>query len=138
MTVICDLLGVPEDDRESLVPRADDLARMLDPLPSPEIIARADASAQAFNETFAALVEERRDQPRDDLLSALITAHEGDDRLTRRELLAFCSLLVAAGFETTMNLIGNGTLALLRHPEQLEYLRAHPARLRGAVEELLR
>jgi len=87
---------------------------------------------------FRGLTPERRQTPRDDLLSLLIAAEEQGDRLTEGELLLTCNLLFVAGHETTVNLIGNGLLALLNHPDQLAKLRADPTLLPGAVEELLR
>jgi cytochrome P450 len=87
---------------------------------------------------FRDLIRERRQAPRDDLLSLLIAAEEQGDKLTEGELLITCNLLFVAGHETTVNLIGNGLLALLNHPDELAKLRADPALLPGAVEELLR
>ena len=84
------------------------------------------------------IAEERRRVPADDLLSALVLAEEQGDRLSEAELTGTLALLLAAGNETTTNLIGNGLLALLRHPEQLERLRAEPELHPAAVEELLR
>jgi cytochrome P450 len=84
------------------------------------------------------LIARRRAAPRADLLSALIAAEEAGDKLSENELLAMCILLLVAGHETTVNLIGNGTLALLRHPEQLRLLREQPTLIATAVEELLR
>jgi cytochrome P450 PksS len=84
------------------------------------------------------LAEARRAAPRDDLVSALTQAEDGGQRLSADELLAMIVLLLVAGHETTVNLIGNGTLALLQHPDQLARLRADPALIRPAVEELLR
>src|SRR5205807_5323073 len=80
----------------------------------------------------------RRADPGDDLMSALARAEEAGDRLSEDELLAMVLLLLVAGHETTVNLIGNGALALLEHPDQLEKLRSDPALIRPAVEELLR
>src|SRR5205807_2211990 len=82
--------------------------------------------------------DERRTHPRDDLLSALIQAEDEGQRLSHQELRTTCVLLLVAGHETTVNLISNGTLALLRHPEQMRTLRERPALLRQAVEEMLR
>jgi cytochrome P450 len=87
---------------------------------------------------FRDVIAERRQTPRDDLLSRLIAAEEQGDRLTEGELLITCNLLFVAGHETTVNLIGNGVLTLLNHPEELARLRADPTLLPGAVEELLR
>ena len=95
-------------------------------------------SRRALAEYFRGLIAERRASPRGDLLSALIAAEEAGDKLSEEELLATCILLLVAGHETTVNLIGNGTLALLRHPAELRRLREHPEIIGSAVEELLR
>jgi cytochrome P450 len=87
---------------------------------------------------FSDLIPERRQTPRDDLLSLLIAAEEQGDRLSEGELLITCILLFVAGHETTVNLIGNGLLALLNHPDELAKLRADLTLLPSAVEELLR
>src|ERR671933_246242 len=87
---------------------------------------------------FTDLVEARRAQPRNDLLSALLAAESEGDKLTHAELLSTATLLFVAGFETTMNLLGNGTLALLRNPGELVRLRDDPSLVRTGVEELLR
>ena len=84
------------------------------------------------------MLPERRTHPKDDLLSLLIEAEERGDKLSEGELLATCVLLFIAGHETTVNLIGNGLLALLRHPEQLKRLKDDPVLIQSAVEELLR
>ncbi|HEX7165747.1 MAG TPA: cytochrome P450, partial [Acidimicrobiales bacterium] len=84
------------------------------------------------------LIEEHRHEPKDDILSALIAATDEGDRLNERELVATCVLLLIAGFETTVNLIGNGTLALIEHPTEQAKLRDDLAILPNAVEEMLR
>jgi cytochrome P450 len=84
------------------------------------------------------LVRERREHPQDDLVTALVEAHEDADRMSDAELMSMIFLLIVAGHETTVNLIGNGTLALLEHPDQLDRLRNDPSLIRSAVEELLR
>jgi cytochrome P450 len=97
------------------------------------------ASAGSLSGYLTALLERRRAEPGDDLLSALIrTSDEDGDRLSPEELLGMAWLLLIAGYETTVGLIANGTLALLRHPGQLAALRADPSLLEGAVEEMLR
>src|SRR5215211_4291182 len=99
------------------------------------------AGAVAFLELlnyFNQLFEERRENPRDDLVSALLAAEEAGDRLSEEELRAITILLFVAGHETTMNLIGNGLYALLQHPDQMGRLRDEPALMPSAVEELLR
>ena len=87
---------------------------------------------------LSALIASKRQSPGDDLLSALVEVTDGADQLSEEELLSTASLLILAGYETTVNLIGNGILALLQHPAQLARLRDHPAELPSAVEEFLR
>ena len=140
VVVICEMLGVPAEDRDTFKEWSRELARSLDPeeVVPPEVVARRRRAGDSFLDYFRALIEERRRRPQEDLLSALIVAEEAGDKLTEDELLATCILLLVAGHETTVNLIGNGTLALLRHPDQLERLRDDPALAQSAVEELLR
>src|SRR5439155_8938982 len=104
----------------------------------PEFINKIAGAALAFVAYFAQLINERRTAPRDDLVSALIAAEESGDKLTQEEVIVNLILLLIAGHETTTNLIGNGMLALLRHPDQLADLRAEPPLIKSAVEELLR
>lgn len=138
--IICELLGVPVEDQETFASWSGELAGAIDPDPliSPEQRVRIKVAGDAFIEYFASLIEQRRAQPADDLLSAMIAAEEDGDRLNEEELLGTALFLLIAGHETTVNLIGNGTLALLRHPDELERLRRDPALDRNAVEELLR
>lgn len=136
--VIAQMLGVPAEDRDKFKAWTPDLARTLDPIISPEILDAGDAATLAFYDYFRTLVAKRRKDPQDDLLSALIAAEEKGDRLTEDELLATAILLLGAGHETTMNLIGNGLLALFRHPDQLAKLKADPTLIQSAVEECLR
>jgi cytochrome P450 len=105
------------------------------------MITTDDVKATAAQQTLGILnelIEQKTHQPGEDLLSALINASVDGDELTRDELLAMCFLLIAAGYETTVKLIGNGTLALLRNPAQMEKLRTDPALIPNAVEEMLR
>ena len=104
----------------------------------PEVLARADAAATGLTAYFRELVAQRRRAPADDLLSRLVWAEQQGDGLSEDELLATCVMLLVAGHETTVNLIGNGLLALFRNPDQLERLRAEPTLASSAVEELLR
>lgn len=138
--VICEMLGVPVADHELFKDWSRELARSLDPeeLLPPDVIERRQKAVDSFGEYFGGLIAEHKSHPRDDLLSALIAAEESGDKLTEQELLATCILLLVAGHETTVNLIGNGTLALLRHPDQLALLRSDPSLARSAVEEFLR
>ena len=140
VSVICEMVGVPAADRDMFRQWSCDIARSFDAilLPDPEVIARANAAGDAISAYFHDLVAERRRAPRADLLSALIAVEEAGDRLSTEELFATAVLLFIAGHETTANLIGNGVLALLRHPAELQRLRADPALIDSAVEELLR
>ncbi|MGH9089893.1 MAG: cytochrome P450 [Acidimicrobiales bacterium] len=138
--VICDMLGVPAADQDRFHGWSAALARSLDPdflLTEGEHRARLDAVA-AFADYFFALLAERRARPGDDLLSRLVTAEVRGDVLSEGELLSTAVLLLVAGHETTVNLIGGGVLALLEHPRELARLRAEPGLVRPAVEELLR
>jgi pimeloyl-[acyl-carrier protein] synthase len=139
--VICQMLGVPVEDRDQFRQWGLDIARGLDTIllpPDSEVGQRSAAARRALADYFRALIAERRASPRGDMLSDLIAAEEAGDKLSVDELLATCILLLVAGHETTVNLIGNGTLALLRHPDQLERLREDPGLIGSAVEELLR
>jgi pimeloyl-[acyl-carrier protein] synthase len=139
--VISEMLGVPEEDRERIKQWSADIARSLDAigLPTdPEIVDRGRTGRRAIGDYFRSLIPDRKKRPRGDLLSLLIEAEEQGDKLSEGELLATCVLLYIAGHETTVNLIGNGLLALLRHPKELERLRDEPSLIQSAVEELLR
>lgn len=140
VVVICEMLGVPAQDRDQFRPWTSDLAHTLDPYmtPPPELVERGNKTAGAVMDYFRRLIAERRKNLQEDLLSALIAAEEEGDRLSEDELLATCVLLFFAGFETTTNLTGNGTLALLCHPEELRKLKEDPSLIQSAVEELLR
>ena len=141
VNVICEMLGVPIGDHERFKGWSLDIARGLDSVwlpPESEIPKRSGAARHAIGDYMRGLIAERRASPRGDLLSALIAAEEAGDKLSEDELIATCILLLIAGHETTVNLIGNGTLALLRHPEELRRLRETPGLITSAVEELLR
>ena len=139
--VISEMLGVPAGDNDTIKQWSADIARSLDAIGLPAdagIVERGRAGRRALGEYFRGLIPERRKNPRNDLLSLLLAAEEQGDKLTEGELLATCVLLYIAGHETTVNLIGNGLLALLRHPAELERLRKDPSLIQSAVEELLR
>ena len=134
--VICELLGVPIEDRHLFADWSAALAAGLDHLttPDPETLQRGDAGATGLTEYFSDLLAGRRRHPGNDLLSAVVHAATWSEE----DLLATCVLLFFAGHETTINLIGNGMLALLQTPEQLDVLRHAPEMVPTAVEELLR
>ncbi len=138
VTVICELLGVPAADRELFRQQTREMAAVLDLDATAEQLGRAAGAALTFTAYLVPLFDERRRAPQHDLISALVAAEQEGDRLGTDELLTTVMLLLVAGHETTTNLIGNGLLALLRHPDQLATLRATPALMPSAVEELLR
>ncbi|MFH7024157.1 MAG: cytochrome P450 [Heteroscytonema crispum UTEX LB 1556] len=106
--------------------------------PPPEAYERANQAAQAFIDYFTPLITERRANPREDLISALVKAADEGDKLSDFEIVATCTHLLTAGHETTINLIAKGTLALLQNPKTLKMLRSHPELIPPAVEELIR
>jgi cytochrome P450 PksS len=134
-TIIAEMLGVPVEDRRRFQRWSRAVATAL---PSWCSIFTALPALWSFLRYIRKLVRARRQAPRDDLVTALVQAEEAGDQLSEDELLAMIFLLLFAGHETTVNLIGNGTLALLRHPSQLARLRGEPGLIRPAVEELLR
>ncbi len=137
--VICDMLGIPEEDREQFFVRSRVNGRLIDPVPlSREEIDVCNANTLETNAYFDSLFERRRRDPQDDLTTQLVQAEEEGDRLSAEELRANVGLLFAAGHETTANLIGNGLLALHRNPDQWATLRDDPSLIPGAMEELLR
>lgn len=136
--VIARMLGVPDKDRSKLHQWSNDLSRILDLLMSLEAYEHLNKVVMELTEYFSGLIAEREKNPKEDLLSALIAAREQGDRLSKEELLATCMMLFATGEESTVNLIGNGMLALLRQPDQMELLKREPALIQRAVEELLR
>ncbi len=138
--VVCELLGVPLEDHNTFKEWSRLLSRAMDPQPllPPEVIEGRRRAGNAFTQYFRDLIAKRRRTPRADLISSLIEAEEAADKLTEDELLSNCILLLAAGHETTVSLIGNGVLALLRHPASLRRVRDDPSLARSAVEEFLR
>jgi cytochrome P450 len=139
VTIICDMLGVPEEHREVFYKSSRDGGRILDPVPlSPEEVAQANAANTMAKMYFEQLFELRRRQPADDLTTQLVQAEEAGSKLSNEEMTANIILLFGAGHETTVNLIGNGLLALHRNPDQLALLRANPSLITNAVEEFLR
>ncbi len=144
VTVIAEMLGVPPSERSLFRSWSKELTDILSerlkhagkvPL---EVLARGDRLMQSFVDFFGGLAEERRKHPREDLLSALVAAEEQGDKLDADELMSTAILLLVAGHETTMNLLGNGLFALLRHPAERALLENDPSLASSAVEELLR
>ena len=140
LRVITTLIGVPDDrhQRDLLWRWSRVLIRTLDLAPSLDTFLEADRVAHEAFAFFRDVITECRAHPRDDLLSDLIAVQDHGDQLSEAELIVMGTLLVIAGFDTTVNLIGNGLLALLQHPDQLALLRAQPQFIASAIEELLR
>ncbi|MEY2471993.1 MAG: hypothetical protein QOK28_1322 [Actinomycetota bacterium] len=138
LAVICRILGVPAEDRALFQAWGEDLVPSLDPFQTDEQVAKARVADAEMTRYIDELIAQRRRAPTEDLLSEMVAAEEEGDRLSEEELLGNVSLIFGAGFETTVNLIGNGVLALLRHPAELARLRADPSLIPNAVNELLR
>jgi cytochrome P450 len=137
-TVISEMLGMPDGNRDEVRGWSHTLTKTLDPILSPEEVEASLAAANNMMGHIQNVLAWKRDHPADDLLTGLLAAEEEGDRLTEVELLDQVILLYIAGHETTVNLIGNATLALLGHPDQLAQLRSDPELDGGAIEELLR
>jgi cytochrome P450 len=139
VTVICDMLGIPGEDHEMFLTGAREGGRLLDPVP----LSRAELDAYnagnlATAAYFQQLFELRRREPGEDLTTRLVQVEAEGSKLSNEELTANIILLFGAGHETTVNLIGNGLLALFRNPDQLQLLRATPSLIGNAIEEFLR
>jgi cytochrome P450 len=138
-TVLAEVLGIPAADHRLFRTWTTTLIDSIDPvsvrLETSEPVTKAREATEAY---LLDVISERRKQPRDDLISALVQVEQAGDKLSEAELLEMCYLLVVAGLQTTANLIGNGTDALFEHPEQHARLRAEPGLIGSAVEELLR
>src|SRR5919109_563355 len=138
ITVIAEMLGVPAEDRDFFRDASQKIALALGPIEDMQVALRALEGRNQLVQYFNDLIPKRKSEPRDDLLTALLEVEDDGDVLSHGELLAMLLLLLVAGHETTVNLIGNGLLALLRNPEQAERLRTDESIERSAVEELLR
>lgn len=136
--VIAEMIGVPVSDRPKFRVWSDEIALTVEPILTRKQIERVQGSTEEILRYFDGIIEQRRQDPADDLLSALIAAEEQGDKLTHEELLVTLMLLLVAGNETTRNLIGNGMLALLKNPLQLERLRQDEGLLDSALDEFLR
>ncbi|MEH6971642.1 MULTISPECIES: cytochrome P450 family protein [unclassified Bacillus (in: firmicutes)] len=133
--VICEMLGIPPEDRDQFREWSDTLIEASN---RPEKIQKARPTFQSFIKYMGHLIEDRRKNSTEDLVSALIHAETEGEKLTEKELYSMILLLIVAGHETTVNLIGNGVLALLQHPKQLENLKSNPELISSAIEEVLR
>ncbi|WP_129305325.1 cytochrome P450 [Streptomyces sp. L2] len=129
--VICELLGVPEPDRAQVRRWSGELFTAR----APAVI---DAASHSLADYMTALIARKRSRPGNALLDRLVSARDGDDRLSEEELVSLGVLLLVAGHETTANFLGNAVLALLQHPAQLRHLRRHPAEIPASLDELLR
>ncbi|GAA2462226.1 cytochrome P450 [Streptomyces lavendulocolor] len=138
VAVIAEMLGIPESDRAPLRPWSADICGMYELNPDEETAARAVRASVEFSAYLRELIAQRRASPGDDLISALIAAHDEGDRLSGQEMVSTCVLLLNAGHEATVNATVGGWWTLFRHPEQLAALRADPGLVPTAVEELLR
>jgi cytochrome P450 len=143
VAVICRLLGVPLEDEPKFSHASALLAQALDPFTTftgnlPDGFDERMAAGLWLREYVHGLIDQRRTEPRDDLISGLIAAEEGGDQLTEDEIVATCNLLLIAGHETTVNLIANAILAMLRHPTQWTALAADPSRVSAVIEETMR
>ncbi|MFA1542408.1 cytochrome P450 [Actinomadura monticuli] len=138
VNVIAEMLGVPVEDRPLLRPWSADICGMYELNPPEDVQRTAVRAAVEFSDYLRGLARTRRDEPRDDLITALAQVADEDDRLTEDELIGTCVLLLNAGHEATVNATGNGWWSLFRNPGELERLRADASLIPTAVEELLR
>ena len=136
--VIAEMLGVPPEDREQFNEWSNVVALTVDPLLNTAQVRQVRQTVEEMFAYFEDVAADRREHPRDDLVSVLANAEEDGERLSREDLLINLVLVLAAGNETTRNLIGNGTLALLENPAELQRLRDNPGLLDSAIDELLR
>jgi cytochrome P450 len=136
--VIAEMLGVPEADQHLLRPWSHDIVALFELTHTPEQAQAAVRAASEFWEYLRQLANERRQHPGDDLITALVEAEEDGDKLTEDELISACILLLNAGHEATVNVVGNGLYALLQRPQQHAALRDTPTLVPTAVEELMR
>ena len=138
VTVIAEMLGVPAQDMDRFENWSNDISLTIEPSLRDDQIRRVERATEELYEYFEGIIEERRREPQDDMITALLNVEDEGDRLTHEELLGTLVLLLVAGNETTRNLIGNGMRALLKNPEQLRKLRDNPDMLDSAIDELLR
>jgi len=136
--VISALVGVPKADRDELRPLISALAVGIEPTATSDELAAAETASGAITDYLTSLIAVRRAEPADDLLSALLQASDGEDRLSETEVIVNTLLIYAAGFETTTHLLGNTVRQLVAHPEQLQRLRDDRSLVPSAIEEVLR
>lgn len=136
--VIAAILGIPVEDWFKAYHWSDELSNILDPLSSVQGYEQMNKVALEFTDYFKSLIAQRQKSPQQDLLSALIAVKEQENKLSEEEIISVCMLLFLTGEETTVNLIGNGMLALLSHPEQMQQIKTQPMLIQSAVEEILR
>ncbi len=138
LTMIAELLGIPEPDQPQLLAWSHAIVRLFDQGCTASEAERAEEATIEFADYVRGLLAERRRRPGDDLVSSLVAAEVDGDRLSEDELVATCILTLNAGHEATVQAIGNGILALARHPDAFAWLRRHPEAVGTAIEELLR
>ncbi len=138
VNVISELLGVPESDRHLLRPWSNNIVAMYELDHTPEQERLAVQSSIEFADYLRHLAADRRANPQDDLITALVQVEEAGERLTMDELISTCVLLLNAGHEATVNVVGNGLWALLQHPEQMQKLVENPVLIPTGIEELMR
>ncbi len=138
VTVIAEMLGVPSSDMTRFEGWSNDIALNVEPILDDEEVGRVRRAAEELTEYFEAIIRLRRSDPKDDMISSLLAAEEESQKLSHDELMQTLMLLLVAGNETTRNLIGNGMLALMSNPYQLQLLRDDPSLVESAVRELLR
>ncbi len=136
--VICQLLGIPAEDRQLFRLWSRDLSAALDYMLTPDVVARADEAARESTDYLRGLITDRRRFPQQDLASLMIQAEQDGGHLTEMEIISTCIFLFGAGHETTTGLIGNSVLALLLNPDQQALLTRKPALIASAIDELLR
>lgn len=136
--VIAELLGIPEADQHRLRPWSNAIVKLYELDHTPAQADHAIQASQEFADYLKFLARKRREHPRDDLITALVMVEEAGDQLSEDEYVSTCVLLLNAGHEATVNVVGNGWLALFRHPQQLERLRANPELVPTAIEEFMR
>ena len=136
--VIAEMLGIPQQDRAQFRLWSDQRARLLEPMLTNSERKTADEASKQLSDYFLSIIKRRQGEPKDDIMSRLVHAEEQGDTPTETEMLNMLRLLLVAGNETTTNLLGNGMLALLRHPDQLQALRDNPGLIPAAVDEVLR